>query len=348
MNDTDVKDLLASAARTAVPRESDPVGAVLRRRTAARRRATAWAVCGTAAACAVLAVAGSLPGGSAVRPDRLPPATRTAEPAPPWTPAPPAVTERGINGVEVTAAGYEAVRRDEAELCPAPGTVVVSVVPGGRGWCEEGHGAVVQPLARRDWQTGYPAEPGMQLRSGVPLWFTDGPPARFGVGVATLTLPTRGVSVVVTGTAEQRRELLDSVTVAPDPGERDAPVLATGEPLTFGRLTDGPGNGDGGDSADPELLRRIAEAVDGAPRLEGEPGCVPAHADFVQVDLQTSPDSDPATAPVGGYTYLAADITGRCDLVFSSTGAVVRPDPAGFRELLRRLQGSRACPDCGR
>ncbi|PPK92346.1 hypothetical protein CLV92_11592 [Kineococcus xinjiangensis] len=335
-----VRELLETAARAA-PREHDPVAVVLRRHRRDRHRTAAVAAAGAlAAACAVGIAVVALPGPGAAPPltpgaTQAPPASQQP-PAPEWTPPPLRVSERGLNGVEVTAPGYGAASSDVAEQCPVPGTVTVSTAPASRTWCESGPGAVVQPISRRDWQTGYPASPGLQLVDGVPAFvstFTGE------VGGQWIVLPTRGVQVLVTGDEEEQAHLLDSLRIAADPGERSAPARASRADLALATLTPVSGDG-GGQSQDPELLRQLAAVVDAAPAADGDAACLPAPGDFAQVDLQTTPDADPRTGPVDEYTYLALDLTGACDVVFSSTGAVLQPDRTLLGPLLERLRES--------
>ncbi|GAB3599798.1 hypothetical protein GCM10027586_02250 [Kineococcus gypseus] len=119
-----------------------------------------------------------------------------------------------------------------------------------------------------------------------------------------------------------------------------APARASRTPLALARVTDAAGTY-GGQSKDPELLQRLVATVDAAAIVQGEPACLPALADFVQVDLQTTTGSVPGEDPVHEFTYLAADVTGRCPLVFSSTGAVLQPDQQPFLDVLQQLRDSR-------
>ncbi|MEZ0491786.1 hypothetical protein AB2L28_05990 [Kineococcus sp. TBRC 1896] len=102
-----------------------------------------------------------------------------------------------------------------------------------------------------------------------------------------------------------------------------------------------------GQTNDPDLLSRLQEAVDAAARVEGEPDCLLEPGQQAQIDLLTTPDyehnpDNTATERyLREYTYLLVDVTGRCDLVFSSTGAVLRPDPATFSPLVEQLRDSK-------
>jgi len=136
------------------------------------------------------------------------------------------------------------------------------------------------------------------------------------------------------------RALLSSITIQPRPAERQAPARARQTPLALARITDSAG-AYSGQSTNPELLQSLVAEVDAAEPVRGEPTCLPALADFVQVDLQTTVGFSPAEDPVHEFTYLAADITGRCPFVFSSTGAVFQTDRGPFLEILQQLRDSR-------
>jgi hypothetical protein len=344
MNEADVKHLLETAART-TPHELDPVAAVLRRRGSARRR-TVMAGTGALAACAaaVLTLSSlSTPNPTHVRP--VPPAgTASTSSAPTWAPPTIDTDEHGINGVHVTAPGYAPQRvpanPDGSTPCLKAGTIAVysTTTTGAPESCDRYlPGAQVTPMDRLDWQFGYPASPGLTLLDGVPVFITSMPYGQ--ESQATLTAPTRRVQVRVSGDEDQVRTLLSSITIDSRPSERLAPARASQTSLALARITDSEGSYSG-QSTNPDLLDRLAGVVDSAAPVQGEPACLPALANFVQVDLQTTTGSVPGEDPVQEFTYLAADITGQCPLVFSSTGAVVQPDSSAFLEALQQLRTS--------
>lgn len=341
MNDADVKHLLETAART-TPRELDPVAAVLRRRSAARRRTALVGTAALAACATAVLTLGSLstPDPTRVRP--VLPAVPAITPS--WTPPSIERGERGINGVQVTDPQYApqavAANPDGSAPCLQPGTIAVqeTAVTGAAESCNRYvPGAQVTPMDRLDWQFGYPASPGLTLLDGVPVFVTSMPYGQ--ESGATLTAPTRRVQIRLSGDEEQVAELLSSITIDPRPAERSAPARASQTPLAVARITDSGGTYSRG-STDAVLLDRLVSVVDAAAPVQGEPSCLPALADFVQVDLQTSIGSVPGEDPVQEFTYLAADVTGRCPLVFSSTGAVVQPDSGPFLDVLRQLSSS--------
>ncbi|WP_432496810.1 hypothetical protein [Kineococcus auxinigenes] len=347
---SDVRNLLQTAARTA-PRESDPVAAVLRRRRHTRRRAAALTV-GALSACTAVAVVltgAGLDGQGVTRTRPAPPAGTTGPdpaPEPTWTPPAPTLTERGINGVQVDADGYPASTTDG--FCLNPGTVTVVTAPSALGAsCLDdsfrGPGALVQPAQVAQWTGGAPATPGITLIDGVPVYVNDAP---YGAeSVASISVPSRGVDVTLTGTEAQVRELLGSVSIQPWPGEREAPARAGTEPVATAVITEA-GGAWTGRSTDAVLLGRLQELVDAAPRVQGEPQCLPAPEQQAQVDLLTTAgyehDEDGLATEryQREYTYLLVDVSGTCDVVFSSTGAVLRPERTGFTALLQQLRDS--------
>ena len=141
------------------------------------------------------------------------------------------------------------------------------------------------------------------------------------------------------------QELLDSVRIQPWPGERQAPARASTEPVATAVLTEVSGAWVG-QSLDAALPTRMQEALDAAPRVLGEPGCLPAPEHQAQWDLLTTPDYEhdengSATQRyLREYTYLLVDVSGTCDVVFSSTGAVLQPERSEFTALLQQLRDS--------
>ncbi|PPK90829.1 hypothetical protein CLV92_1224 [Kineococcus xinjiangensis] len=360
MNDLDIKGLLESASRT-TPREHDPVAAVLRRHQQARRRTAAFATTGLLAACTAAALIVTGPGGDAASRTRLAPPAGSATSAPAPAPAPPPqweppgveVSERGINGVEVTAEGYEAkVGPSSSWTCLAPGAITVVAAPmtSGSAGCDApsgGPGALIKPEDVRQWTGGAPARPGVQLIDGVPA-YVSGPPSGGSTDerVASVSVPSRGVRVELAGNEAQVRALLDSITIQPRPEQQQAPARASGNPVAGAVMTEASGEWVS-QSRDPILLARLQEVVDTAPLVHGEPDCVLTPGQQAQIDLLTTPDYEhnadhtPTQRYLREYTYLAVDLTGGCDLLFSSTGAILRPDPATFGPLVQQLRDSK-------
>ncbi|WP_432571120.1 hypothetical protein [Kineococcus sp. SYSU DK005] len=345
------------------PRRLDPeeVLHAARRRQHARRRTAAFAATGLLAACTAAAlVVTDLGGQGAVR---LQPAAPTAPvppapapapaPAPRWEPPGIEATDRGINGVEITAQGYQVRAGSAQAACVAAGAITVvaeptlSVGPG----CDpslDGPGALLVPWVVRQWTGGAGLASGVRLVDGVPVYLDDVPYGQ--ESSAVVSVPSRGVRVQMAGDEEQVRVLLDSLAIQPRPGERQAPARASSNPVAGATITETTGAWTG-QSRDPDLLARLQEVVDAAARVDGEPGCLPAPGQQAQIDLLTTPDyeHDPDGTPtkryLREYTYLLVDVTGGCDLVFSSTGAVLRPDPALFGPLVQQLRDSKDFDD---
>ncbi|GAA4981662.1 hypothetical protein [Kineococcus glutinatus] len=351
MNDLDVKSLLDAASRT-TPREHDPVAAVLRRHQHARRRNIALATTGLLAACTAAALVVTTPGGDGAGRTQLAPpagpATSAPAPAPQWEPPGIEAGERGINGVEITAEGYE-MRAGSAEAaCVAPGAITVVAAPtSGMGQeCDlspDGPGALLMPWMVRQWTGGAGITSGLTLIDGVPVYLDNMPYGE--ESAAIISVPSRGVRVQLAGDEAQVRALLDSLTIQPRPGERQAPARASSNPVAGATITETTSEWMG-QSRDPVLLARLQEVVDTAPLVHGEPDCTFTPGQQAQIDLLTTPDYEhnpdhtPTERSLREYTYLAVDLTGACDVVFSSTGAVLRPDTAQFQQLLQELRDS--------
>ncbi|NAZ80913.1 hypothetical protein GTR02_03660 [Kineococcus sp. R8] len=348
----DLQRLLTEAVPTP-PRRLDPddVLRAARRHQQSRRRTAAFSTGGVLAACiaAALVVSGH-GGGSAVRVQPAAPAGPvTSAPAPEWAPPGIEATDRGLNGVEITAEGYETRAASAAATCLVPGaiTVVAAPTPGTRQECplpHDGPGALLTPSTVRQWTGGSGMTSGVTLIDGVPVYLEDVPYGK--ESSAIVSVPSRGVRVQLAGDEAQVRVLLGGLTIEPRPEERQAPVRASTNPVAGATVTDTTGAWTG-QSRDPALLSRLQEVVDAAPRVDGEPDCLPAAGQQAQIDLLTTPDyehnpDDTATERyLREYTYLLVDFTGRCDLVFSSTGAVLRPDPTTFGPLVQQLRDSR-------
>ncbi|PRY12226.1 hypothetical protein [Kineococcus rhizosphaerae] len=352
----DLQRLLSDAVPTP-PRRLDP-DAVLhaaRRRQHARRRTAAIATTGLVAACTAAAlVATGSGGGGAVRVRPVTPAT-TVEPAPEeqWQPPGIEATDRGVNGVQVTAQGYEVRTGSAQAACVAPGAItVVGASTASLGpdcdLAQDGPGALVVPWAVRQWTGGSGTTSGLDLIDGVPVYLDD--IVHGNDSSATVSVPSRGVRVQLAGDEAQVHDLLDSLTIQPRSGERQAPARASTNPVAGATITDTT-NAWTGQTHDPGLLARLQEAVDDAAHVDGQPDCLPEPGQQAQIDLLTTPDyehnpdSTPTERYLREYTYLLVDVTGRCDLVFSSTGAVLRPDPATFGPLVKQLRDSQDFDD---
>ncbi|WP_432492926.1 hypothetical protein [Kineococcus gypseus] len=350
----DLQRLLAEAVPTP-PRRLDPddVLHAARRRQHARRRAAAFAATGLLAACTAAALVVTGPGVGGVV--RLQPAAPTAPvppapaPAPQWQPPGIEATDRGINGVEITAQGYETRAASAEAACVAPGAITVVTAPTlsvGQE-CDlslDEPGALLMPWVVRQWTGGAGVTSGITLIDGVPVHLDDIPHGK--ESSAVVSVPSRGVRVQLAGDEAQVRALLDSLTIQPRPEERQAPARASSNPVAGATITETTGAWTG-QSRDPGLLSRLQEVVDAAARVDGEPDCLPAPGQQAQIDLLTTPDyeHDPDGTPteryLREYTSLLVDFTGRCDLVFSSTGAVLQPDPATFSPLVQQLRDSK-------
>ena len=278
------------------------------------------------------------PGVSAPAAGAETPATRD------WAPLPITPSARGLNGVEVTAPGYATATEDTS--CAVAGTVTVVPVQrwtagygcdGGERGPLTGPAALVLAEQSGGWQFGGGAGSELRLVDGVAVHVDTVVAGEQGRTV--VHVPTRGVQVWLEGNEEQVRELLDSLTVAPLPGEREVGVRRDRAAVpAFGQVSSNDLGRRTGVTFDRELLTRLVEVVDAAEPVQGDPGCVPEPLQLAELDLRTTwGDIDPAKHPERQYTGIAFDLSGRCDVLFSNTGAVVRPDPAAFGELVAEL-----------
>jgi hypothetical protein len=88
---------------------------------------------------------------------------------------------------------------------------------------------------------------------------------------------------------------------------------------------------------DPALINQLSAALAAAVPVPADQWCEPDPADQVEVSLQTSMDDDPDSGPIGQFTSLRTALKGPCRLIYSSTGAVVRPVGTDFADAVRAL-----------
>jgi hypothetical protein len=90
-------------------------------------------------------------------------------------------------------------------------------------------------------------------------------------------------------------------------------------------------------STDPVLINRLAAALAAAEPVPADQWCEPEPGDQMEVSLQNSTDDDPDSGPIGQFTSLRTALKGPCRLIYSSTGAVVRPVGTDFADAVRAL-----------
>ena len=324
---TAVRDLLSRAA--AVPPLGDPVPDLLRRRARARIR---LAAAGTTALAAVVAL-----GLTVEVPVLRLPFTGQAGPA--------AVVEDGVarlGDVSVTVpAGFSAEVSDEACVRPRTVAVLPDVVgtPGGREGCTDGPWIALTRTARAGttWTTtaGPQVPARLVLVGDVAAWETTWrlPAAD---GYATWKLPALGVMVTVTGTGPERSRLLAAVRTTPRDAVDERPLLS--RPDLVAAFVSTAAGTDVWSTRDPVLLGRLRAILEAAPRVPRGAWCVPDPADAVQLDVSASTDGDPETGPPSAPTSFVVGTSDACRLAYSSTGAVVLPDPGAVSELFSAMR----------
>lgn len=328
---TAVRDLLSRAAHVAP--FCDPVAGVLRRRTRARARlATAGA---TAVAAAVaLALTVDVPA------LRLP-FTGGAGPA--------AVVEDGVarlGGVSVTVPdGFTALVTDDA--CARPRTVTVLPdafgTTGGRGGCNAGPWISLSRTAPAGTQWVSTGGPGVRSRlvlvGDAAAWETSellGGDEESPGAFTFWKVPSQGVFVTATGTAKEREALLAGVGATSEVPLGTIPVLRRPDLVTATYASlDGPV---GWTTRDAGRLSRLRSVLEAAPHVRRADWCVPDPANLATLDVSASTDGDPETGSASAPTSFVIGTSGACRLAFSSTGAVVAPDPDALAELFSAMR----------
>lgn len=353
LDETTVRTLLTVAATTpgSAP---DPVGAVVRRR---RRERTRRALAGTVG----LAAGTALVVGVAIGVVRTP--FTAADGVGPAVSAEAGVARLGAVAVTVPD-GFEAVVTGDA--CVAPKTVAVLPdavgIVGGRGGCTDGPWLALSRTAPAG--PGWVSASGGGIRSrlvvvgGTAAWETVW--GATSSGFTTWKLPAAGVFVTVTGTLAQRSALLAAVSAEPGtvpdtprkhadtaPGDpaADLPVLNRAD-LVTATVSGVTASGATATTRDPVLLDRLRSLLVAAPRVDRDRWCVPAAADSVLLDLSASTDGDPETGSRSASTSFVLAVQGACRLAYSSTGAVVEPDPIALAGQLSAIR-SDASPAAG-
>ena len=328
---TAVRDLLARAAVGAPA--GDPVRGVLRRRAQARARLTTAGVTAIAAAVA-LALTVDVP---ALRP----PFTGVAGPA--------AVVEDGVarlGGVSVTVPpGFSALVTDDTCVRPRTVTVLPAAfgMTGGRGGCSTGPWVSLSRTAQAGTQWVGSGGPGVRSRlvlAGDALaWETSdllGGDADSPGAYTFWKLPGRGVFVTATGTERERAALLAGVRATSEVPLDTIPVLRRTDLVT---ATYAPLNGPvAWTTRDPARLARLRSVLENALHVPRESWCVPDPANLATLDVSASPDADPETGPASAPTSFVVGTSGACRLAFSSTGAVVAPDPDALAEVFSAMR----------
>jgi len=332
MTDRDVLDVLERAVAELSPRHPDPVGAVLSRVRARRRRLVA-SITLTFVAVAGLGALGSQLGDGDIRSRTSPASDSGSDERSTARVTSDAVEVNGVTvpvpdgwGVEQLTEVRGDCQRPEAQLRPR----MVYVMPDGHmgpAPCQSGVGITVSP--------------GSELSrfgigdltihdSGQPAWIE----AEQVGGATSLILPWSRVVVSVHGTTRDEAITLLSEVGVSKRGPDGRPFVIDGKALSFGwsdfgAVHAGQESPDGGFTEDEQLIDQVVQLVeDGQPvdRLT----CLPASDSVIVLDVASRDGRNDGS--------IAFDRTGACDIAFDDRGSAARINVPALMSLLKRAE----------
>jgi hypothetical protein len=347
MTDRDLTEVLERAVDALSPRDPDPVGAVLRRVRAARRRRTIASGAVVVLAIASLGAVGALVLGGADGSTRTVPAgpVRPVEPVrqvEPW-----AGETVDLHGVHVPVPpGWQvqdAAPTPDGYPCRGTATArTVFVVRTGAGWrpCDRVDGSfVIVATVPQVYPTGPSGLPELDGDpSGQPVWAGDnGPVRRPSDRVQELRFAFSGVVVSAVGfDPDDAGTLLSEVSAeaaAPAGGVAVPTDARSAYVLDYGAAATTPPHSIQGWS------RHIREDVTGLLSPAAALRCLPAPGTLTVAHLDRgsdAPDGSNGQPPA----VLTFDRTGACDQAFDGRGGLVRVDGAALHQLLLSYAGN--------